>query len=334
VARWSGGLKHYGRSGDPEVALLTLSFSGDLPLCRLLCASIDRFADPSMHHVIAVPGSERALFAVMAGPRRTVIALEDLQPPWLFRLPMPGPAWRTRLGLPRRDVYLSLKSLPVRGWIAQQIMKIALAKAVQADIVVHVDSDLAFVRYFSLKDIMIDGEARLHREVGEGDGPPYSSWNRAVSRLLGIELSEYHGADFIDSAVVWRRENVVHLTERIERVCAMPWQLALARTRSFSEYLLYGVFCDKLLGFGRAGHAPTSESLCRTIWSPPENGSFPEPEIGLAQVAIAVQSTIPMSLEARAEYVARATLLAAGHDAERAGGSATRNEAGGSARSA
>ncbi len=301
----------------------------------MLCASIDRFADPSMHHIVAVPGGERALFTSMAGPRRTVMALEDLQPPWLFRLPMAGPTWRTRLGLPRRDVYLSLKSLPVRGWIAQQIMKIALAKSLPRDIVVHVDSDLVFVRKFTREDIVINGEVRLHREVGEGDGPRYSSWNLAVSRLLGIEVSEYHGADFIDSAVVWRRENVVRLTERIERVCAMPWQLALARTRNFSEYLLYGVFCDKLLGIARAGHAPTSESLCRTIWSRPEEGIFPEPEIGRDQVAIAVQSTIPMSLEARRHYVARATLLAANRDAQQvAGGSATRSEAGGSARNA
>lgn len=313
-------MTHHDKADEPGVTLLTLSFSGDLALCRMLCASIDRFAAPSMHHVVAVPGRERALFVDMAGPRRTVMALEDLQPAWLFRLPMPGPPWRARLGLPRRDVYLSLKSMPVRGWIAQQIMKIALARSLPAEIVVHVDSDLVFVRKFSLQDIIIDGRARLQREGGGGDGPMYRPWNLAASRLLGIEASGYHGADFVDSAVVWRRENVVRLTERIERECGMPWQLALARTPNFSEYLLYGVFCEKVLGFADAAHAPTSRSLCHTIWSRPEEGSFPEPEIDLDQVAIAVQSTIPMSLDARGAYIARATALAASRDAERVAG--------------
>lgn len=305
---------------EPAVTLLTLSFSGDLALCRMLCASVDRFADPSMHHVLAVPRRERALFADMAGPRRTVMAQEDLLPRWLLRLPMPRPAWRKRLGLPRRDVYLSLKSMPVRGWIAQQIMKIALALSLPGEIVVHLDSDFVFVRKFTLQDIMIDGKARLQREGGAGDGAMYRPWNLAASRLLGIGEADYHGADFVDFPVVWRRENVVRLTERIERECAMPWQLALAKTPNFSEYVLYGVFCEKVLGFAEAGHAPTANSLCRTIWSAPEDGRFPEPEIGLDQVAIAVQSTVPMSLDARADYTARATALAASRDAQRIAG--------------
>jgi hypothetical protein len=313
-------MKHHDEAGNPGVMLLTLSFSGDLALCRMLCTSIDRFADPAMHHVVAVPARELALFAGMAGRRRTIMALDDLTPPWLFRMPMPGPAWRQRLGLPRRDVYLSLKSLPVRGWIAQQIMKIALARSLPAEIVVHLDSDFVFVRKFTLQDIMIDGKARLQREGGVGDGPMYRPWNLAASRLLGIGEAGYHGADFVDFPVVWRRQNVVRLTERIERECEIPWQLALAKTPDFSEYVLYGVFCEKVLGFSDAGHAPTSESLCKTIWSLPEDGLFPEPEIGLAQVAIAVQSTIPISLDRRAEYIARATALAAARDAQRVAG--------------
>ena len=55
--------------------LITLSFSGDLDCCRLLCETADRFAPAGAAHLLAVPAAAeplKALLGVEAEPSPTV----------------------------------------------------------------------------------------------------------------------------------------------------------------------------------------------------------------------------------------------------------------------
>lgn len=283
------------------LSLITLSFAGDLENCRLLCETADRFAPAEARHLLAVPKADLPLFRPMAGRRRTIVAEEEFLPAWLHKLPLPGPAWRRRLGLPRRNVYVSLRGRPVRGWIAQQIMKLTAAAMAETDTVLHLDSDTAFVRPLEMDVLRQDGLVRLARFPGAAQTAMHAPWHRAASRLLGLPASDYHGADYIDNFVPWRRATVRGLLGRIAEIAGREASEVLAGTPDFSEYILYGVYCDRVLGLARAGHFACAESLCETIWSQAEGGALPA--LGAGRYGIGIQSTIALGAAERRRII-------------------------------
>ena len=292
------------------VSLITCSFRGDLEVCRLLCDSIDRFVPAEIPHILYVPAQDMALFAGFATPRRLLRPQEELLPRWFWKLPMPGQPWRNLLHLPRRNVYLTPFSLPVRGWIAQQIMKIAAAARADSEIVVHVDSDNAFIRPLTMAHLVRDGRVRLYRNPQMVGMDSHRRWHRAASRLLGLPERAFHDAEYIDQLVVWRRSVAAGLTERLAAVAGTDWRIALARSPHFAEYILYGVYADKVAGLESAGLFASEQSLCLSRWSEAFTGAEDEAAflaaIGPDHVACLIQSTIPMPAEARRNLFERA----------------------------
>lgn len=318
-----GGLNAPAPSAVPEpspsspMTILTLSFAGDFERCRVLCETMDRFVAGDAEHVVAVPSGDLALFGPLAGGgRRRLVAQEELIPAWLFKLPLPGPEWRKRLFLPRRNMYLSLRGRPVRGWIAQQMMKLAGAARLGQDIVLHCDSDLAFIRPVAADVFRRDGAVRLFRVPGAGDTAMHARWHRAASRLLGIAPSGYHGADYIGHLVTWRRPVVERLLARLAETGGRDAAAILAGTPDLSEYVLYGVFCEKVLGLAESGHSPDATDLCATVWSEPEAGTDPlaAAPIRPEHVGLGIQSTVAMSPERYRAVVETAIRVAAGQD--------------------
>ena len=190
------------RTDALDAALFTCSYRGDLAVCTLLCETVDRFVPAHMHHTLFVPEQDLALFSGLASTRRSVRTQESLLPRGFWKLPLPGPRWRRRLGLPRRDVFLTPYSLPVRGWIAQQIMKLSATAESPSEIVVHVDSDNAFVRPFEAGHVVREGRVRLYRNPSMVALESHRAWHRAAGRLLGLEPSDFYGAEYIDQLVV------------------------------------------------------------------------------------------------------------------------------------
>ena len=63
-----------------------------------------------------------------------------------------------RLGL-RSNVFLQL-GRPIRGWLVQQLAKLAISREITADVIVHADSDVALVRPFD-PSMLVDHEGRI-----------------------------------------------------------------------------------------------------------------------------------------------------------------------------
>ena len=296
-------------TSQADASILTCSFRGDFEICSMLCESIDRFVPETIKHKLYVPAADLNLFRPLANARRSVISEDLLLPRWFWKIPMPDAHWRRRLFLPRRNFYLTPFSMPVRGWIAQQIMKIAAAAESSTEIVLHVDSDALFVRPFSVDRLFPDGaHARLFRRAPEA-GKGHRSWHLAASKLLALPPDEFHDGDYIDSLVVWRRSVVRKMIERIEQTGKRNWQVILGRTPHFSEYVLYGVFAERVLGLAEAQLAIEQVSLCHSRWS----GEFSSAEdendfvtsIDPRMVGFCVQSTIALSLPERRDLYER-----------------------------
>lgn len=289
--------------GAMRAQILTKSYGGDAEVCRALCASIDRFVDADIGHRLIVPASDLPRFADLASARRTIVTEDRLLPWWFVKLPLPGQPWRQRLHLPRRDVYVIPFGLPVRGWIAQQIMKIAAAAQADAEVVVHVDSDNVFVRRLRFDDLVRDGRVRLYRDPVPVDLATHRRWQASAGRLLGLPPATFYGGEYIDPFVVWRRSLVRAMIARIERVAGRGWLPVLATTPHFAEYVLYGVHADRIVGLDAAELFATDRTLCHARWA----DDFAD---GAAQAAFAaallpehrtclIQSTIATPMAAR-----------------------------------
>jgi len=308
-------------NGDAKRAtLITKSFRGDFDACKILCESVDRFVPETILHQLIVPENDVALFSVLASSRRQIISESGgLLPRWFVKLPLPPPRWRALLRLPRRDIYATPFSRPVRGWIAQQIMKIAAAHAAPTEIVLFCDSDSAFVRPFHLEHVLHGDKARLYQHPDPVERQSHKLWHLAACELLNLPPDEYHGGDYIDALVLWRRSAVRKLTERLEAISGRDWRVTLARRQHFSEYILYGVFVECALGVDAAGHVAEASSLCHTRWTEEFSGEADQAAFVRAlepqHLMCLVQSTLSLSLPERRALNERLVDFAASQDA-------------------
>jgi len=306
-------------AGPLEASIVTLSYRGDFEYCRLLCQSLDEFAPKGLSHFLFVPTRDTRLFAAMATLDRVIGLERDLLPLWLFKLPMPGPRLRQWLRLPRRNLYLNLRGRPIRGWIAQQIMKIEAGARSSTEIIVHMDSDGVFIRPLT-RDMLVNeqGLVRFYRNPRAETRATHQLWREVACRLLNVDPKSIDPGDYINFCVVWRRSIVRQMIQRIEETAGADWRVALAREPHFSEYTLYGIFVESL-GIEQAGHFAADQSQVHAIWqdepeTPQQEKAFIG-ELAPHHIALLIQSTARMSFDKRLSLLDRAKAQASAQDA-------------------
>ncbi len=243
-----------------SVSLITPSYHADLRRCELLCESIDRYVTGHDTHFIVVGDEDLKVFKRFAGPGRVVVPSSDLLPPL-----MPLPKWRGR-----RYFWSPKIRLPIFGWHLQQLRKIAMTLHHTSGRVICVDSDSFFFRETDVRELAAGTKSPLF--VAKGDvnetRPSHVVWWRNAHEVLGLQCPQLPGDDYIGQLVVWDRQSLVAMTEKIEAACHTPWWVALARKRHFSEYITYGtaVVNDPDL---MARHELTTQSACFAYWDGP-----------------------------------------------------------------
>jgi hypothetical protein len=217
-----------------DLEVITPSYAPDFELCADLNASVLAHG-AGVQHTIIVPPRDLVLFEALVGRDTVVRSAEDFLP-GLPRLPR-----NFRLN-PRRPW------LPVRGWIAQQVVKLAAAAASDADLVLMVDSDIVFVRPFGAETFLsAEGQPEFYRLEAAVDErlPRHVLWHEAAHRLLGLGPPPPTPLpDYVSCPCVWEPAAVRALLERVEQVASAPWQRVVAAEPHVSEMMLYGVFVD------------------------------------------------------------------------------------------
>ncbi|MEP0904505.1 DUF6492 family protein [Leptolyngbya subtilissima ST-M1] len=259
-------------SVSPSLALATLSYGPDFYRCQLLVNSVSQLSQNPMRHYVIVDQRDYAMFKSLANTSTEILTVESLLPPWIHRFPLVGRAW------------LSLKTPPIRNWVLQQLVKLTFAQRAPEAVTVFVDSDVVFVRPFDLKNFAQPDQTRLFR-VPEFYSPDFEPLYEVAYRLLGLEGYRYGVTrpNYIGNLISWRQANVVALCDRLEQVGGRPWLETLARAKTLSEYILYGVFVDQVLG-DAAGHVYDWSPLCHEYWRP-----CPLDDYQLAEFFAAVQ---------------------------------------------
>ena len=126
---------------------------------------------------------------------------------------------RLRIGL-RSNIWVQARGRPIRGWLLQQLVKLAVAESLSADVLVHADSDVVLLRPFSA-DV-----GRRRRRSGPAVRASGTTSTRPCRThplaSLGREAARHRSGgvpmpDFISSLVPWKRENAVALLDHSRR---------------------------------------------------------------------------------------------------------------------
>ncbi len=234
----------------PTLAFVTPSYPPDMERCALLVESLDRFG-PTFKHYIIVDRADMPVFAHLASARTILIEAESIIDKRFIRIPWKGSSW------------YNWRALPMRGWISQQVYKLAAVKLLPEDILVMTDSDTTFVRPFTVDNFLVDGKTGLlDVDYCAGMVPTWTGVATKILRLKAQPPLRGH----VGNLIAWRREHIVALHALIERTTGLPWQIAIARQRTFSEYILYGIYIRQVLGYDASHHAPSTRALVKQPW--------------------------------------------------------------------
>jgi Family of unknown function (DUF6492) len=240
------------------LAVITPSFGPDAELFADLHRSVlEHTAPDTVHHVI-VPDAHRGFFERYRGPRCRVWHESELLPRRYRRLRRPG-------------VWVNLKRPwpPVRGWVMQQALKIAATAAVRADAVLIADSDVVLVRPTGAERFRTGGRLQLYKLDGAvHDGMErHIRWHQVAHRLLGLDPPpDPPLADYVSSLNFWDPAVVRDMQERITETTGRHWLDAFTAELHISEFILYGVFVERVLSPSSAW-PQVDPAFCHNYWA-------------------------------------------------------------------
>lgn len=238
------------RSGRLQV--VTPSYGKDSELCRELNRSILEWMPEDVKHHIVVPSQDVPMFRMLAGNRTEIHDVGEFLPSTMWKLPTLNMWVNAERPWP-----------PVRGWIAQQLIKLSAAAAADADAVLLVDSDMVFVAPTNLESFLPDGQLAMYRKphAVHGGLPRHRMWLESARSLLGLGPAESGNlTDYICWPCVWDPKIVRAMLHKVEEVGGVSWQTAISSQLHFSEMMLYGTYVDEILG-----GPPASTSCMKSI---------------------------------------------------------------------
>ena len=238
-----------------DFAVLTPSYAPDAPLFEALHRSVLDHTD-AVHYVV-VPPADRALFARYEGERCRIWTYPELLP-------------KRYLATPKTGIWLNARRPwpPVRGWVLQQAVKLAAAARFDARAVLMMDSDVVLIRHTTPESFAVNGRIGLFRaENAVHDGMPrHVRWHAVARDLLGLPPSSGPPLpDYVSPFNVWEPAVVRLLQNRIQEVTGKSWLDLFTGQLHISEFILYGVFADEVLG-GSIPRVPSDSLYCHTYW--------------------------------------------------------------------
>jgi hypothetical protein len=238
-----------------DLAVLTPSFRGDADLFADLHRSVLANTASSVVHHVVVPPSDAHLFREYEGARCQVWTHRDLLP--RHCLPVPHAS----------GLALNLRRLwpPVRGWVVQQIMKLAGAAVIDARAVLIVDSDAVLLREATLDQFTHNGGLWHYRkdDAVTAGMKRHVLWHNVARGLLGLPgVAVPPLPDYVSPISVWDPIVVRSMLTHIADSTGRNWVDAVASQLHVSEFVVYGVFVDHVLD----GTVPRDGAVCHNYY--------------------------------------------------------------------
>lgn len=239
-----------------RMVVVTPTYAPDLELFSDLHESVLRCFPDDVRHVVVVNESDIPSFRRFEGPRCLVVGVRDVLPRSVFPLPFTKLWMNVRRPVP-----------PLRGWILQQLVKLAIGQQLPERVIVLADSDLVFIRPATASTFAPGGRVRLYRlDDGVDESlERHVRWHAVAHDLVGLSAPARPPLpDYVSSLNAWDRDVVSRMMRRVEDVTRRRWLEPIGKELHFSEWTLYGVYADQ---YERGEHVTlTSESLCHSVW--------------------------------------------------------------------
>jgi hypothetical protein len=189
----------------------------------------------------------------------------------------------------------------VSGWVTQQIIKLSAVDLTSAPFLIFIDSDVILIRSLDLATLLTaSGASYLHQSTMRAALTKHQHWYRAARKLLTVNDESAPLHNYIGNLIVWRAAIVKALQARLTTLHHEPWQRAVARTRDFSEYMLYGVYASEVHPAADVHVFKSSELTC-SVWT--SKGTLVAEDIAKGilpgHVALHLQSTLPLLIKER-----------------------------------
>ena len=279
-------------------ALITPSWLPDIERCRQLIVSAEDHTEGFTGHFVLVDAQDEKAFRNIAGSQVEIVVKESLLPTWLHQSSL------------NRKWWWSLRAFPVRGWILQQVTKIAITQVLDADACCFVDSDTQFVRPF-LADSLWQGDSlkffRNERKPHFHKSKRYRNWYGFAAKQFGLGGELQLDGSYIAQLTTMRKDCVGEMLAQIEQHHQRDWMDVLLRSVDFSEFILYGVFIDACTEDNR--HEADAKGFCHSSWlydieSEADIEQFVK-NIDPAHVAVHLQSNLNLDSDALAKALAK-----------------------------
>ncbi|MBT9317474.1 DUF6492 family protein [Leptothoe spongobia] len=289
-------------------AFITPSYAPDFQRCQLLCWSIKQFISFPINHYIVVDSTDYKLFSQLADKNTKILTKEEIFPPWFRKVPF----------LTKKNVWINLQGYKsgnwlLRGWLVQQLIKLSAAEYTSEEVLIFADSDAAFITRFDVRNLVDieQNQVRLFRVPhttdhdykldGNGNG---KKWKDAAKRLLSLPKESNYYDFYVSQIVTWRRSNLLKLYAHIEEKYNENWLKVMSGERDLSEYVLYGLFVNYVLGEGAGHYDDHLQKICQSYWKE-ESMSFDEVKEfvriakskGFKSVMVSAKSDIDISIE-------------------------------------
>lgn len=298
------------------VVVITPSYRRDFELfCELHESFLENFSRSAIH-VVAVPPDDVKLFNGIQSAQLEVVSQLDLMPDDYRYV---GSVTRRLATMLRRPVIAKLQYVHfgrrpalVRGWIAQQAVKLSLAAGAASDSVLIVDSDVVFIRSVTVSDFqLMANKIYLARAAIGVEMPEHRNWHRSAEALLSLPHDDRSRLDdYISPCVPWNTLVVRRALNRVSQAHKAGWLDAVLRSRDFSECIFYGRFAES--GWPEDPLEPIGElALC--YWSTNPLNEAEENEflanLEPTHIALQIQSTSSTPIRIRRKIAAGAREL-------------------------
>ena len=257
-----------------SMAILTPSYGPDYASFARLHRSVAEHTATSVVHHVVVPQRDLKIFKPLESARLRLWTVDELLPAG-FLVTDAWAAFVRRAGaFPDRAAFSAVNIRrpwpPVRGWIMQQLMKLALSTRLDADVAVIIDSDVVILRPMTADLFTRDGSVRFYAKP-KAVTPAmerHMQWTRAAHRLLGLPAPEGQvHPDHVAGITTWDPALVAACLSRVENVAGAPWFATISSELHFSECILYGTFVRHFATEDQRSFTE-STTLCHSYWDP------------------------------------------------------------------
>ncbi|CAG1022311.1 hypothetical protein MTYM_01623 [Methylococcales bacterium] len=279
-----------------DYCFFTPSYIGDIERVYLLRESIRHFVKESLPHYLIVPKQDYQTFRDKFSLDKNVIILKQndyvadyFYSTFLYRLLnriAPQQSWRlhTQSGRP--------------GWIVQQIVKLSLPDIIDEDAAFIIDSDVFFIRPFSIHEIVSQSpdERILMRRQSTDQRLIHEKHIQRSREILGLETGTAE-FNYMSWPAIFYKDWVKNLQSYLEKKNDCHWQYTLFEANTISEYSIYGVYIDEVAKFKNCKIIATP--LHQGIWSYEDFIDFinRKTSYGADKVCIVIQSNLDISVE-------------------------------------